>query len=103
MKHWFVIINLICSLSVKLYCQERKAAQEDSAGNIIVKKNLGVANRGICPIPGASFDGPVINAGVSLTFKRFSYSPDFSFGMNGKPWLANNNFRFLLQETKKIM
>jgi hypothetical protein len=40
-------------------------------------------------------------AHLSLKKGRFQFEPDFALGLNGKPWMANNWFRFSILEKRK--
>jgi len=57
-----------------------------------------LANRGFAPVPAFSFDHPLGIAFLSIKKNRFSYEPDFSLGLNGKPWMAGNWFRYTFHE-----
>jgi hypothetical protein len=61
-----------------------------------------LATAGFAPIPAFSFDSPIAIGSLSIRKNWFSYQPDFALGMNGKPWMANNWFRFRGVDKKKF-
>lgn len=66
------------------------------SGKIIFSK------MGFAPIPAFSFESPIAIAFLSVRKNRFSFEPDFALGLNGKPWMGNNWFRFTIFKSEKI-
>ena len=86
---------------VSLFVSVKAVSQEDSVSSTRVSGRVLIANAGFAPIPAFSFNSFVVISSLSIKKKRFSYEPDFSLGLNGKPWMANNWFRFSFIENKK--
>jgi hypothetical protein len=49
---------------------------------------------GIAPVPAFSLDKPAVMAAVSLSKGRFSYDPMLAYGLDFKPWIIDNWFRY---------
>jgi hypothetical protein len=69
---------------------------------IRVSGRIVLGNAGFAPVPAFSFNSPIAIGLLSIRKKQFSYEPDLSIGLNGKPWMASNWFRFSFLERKKI-
>lgn len=61
-----------------------------------------VTNNGISLVPAFSLDQPALLAFLDVSKKRFSYSPQFSYNYNARPWFMNQWLRYRLVEGKKI-
>lgn len=72
-------------------------------------KRLDVAGRvllgsgGFAPIPAFSFNSPILIANLILKKNAFSFEPDLAVGVNGRPWMANNWFRYRILDKKRVM
>jgi len=60
----------------------------------IVSGRILLTNNAFAPIPAFSFDNPAAMFFLTVQGKRLRYEPDFSIGLNGKPWMWNNWFRY---------
>jgi hypothetical protein len=76
--------------------------EPDSLKVIHVHGKVLFANMGFAPVPAFSFNSPIAIGSLSIKKGRFRYDTDVSLGLNGKPWLNNNWFRYSLVSRKKI-
>src|ERR1700755_2436151 len=74
----------------------------DSLASVKANGRMLIATAGFAPVPAFSFNHPLVIGFLSLQKKRFSYEPDFSLGLNGKAWMANNWFRFKISDKRKL-
>lgn len=84
------------------FCQDTSVQKARDTCYSIVHGKVLLANAGFAPIPAFSFNTPVAIGFLSIKKNRFSYEPDFSLGLNGKPWMANNWFRLTFLGRKKL-
>jgi hypothetical protein len=56
--------------------------------------NIQVNNNGISPVPAFSLGKPALMTSLFLSKGRFTYSPELNYGSDGKPWVANQWFRY---------
>ncbi len=77
---------------------------QDSCASITTKVSgrVFLVNTGFAPIPAFSFNSPISISGLVIRRKWFSYEPDFALGFNGKPWIANSWFRFIIKDNSTI-
>ncbi|MEP7322188.1 MAG: hypothetical protein ABI761_09720, partial [Saprospiraceae bacterium] len=61
-----------------------------------------IGNVGFAPIPAFSFDSPILIGSLTLNTKKLTYQPDFSIGLNGKPWMINHWIRYTIVENQKF-
>lgn len=59
-------------------------------------------SNGIAPIPAFALGEPTIMANITLKKNRFSYNPQLSYGLNLKPWIIDNWFRYQWIEQPKF-
>ena len=67
-----------------------------------VSGKIQVSNGGFAPIPAFSFNSPILIASLALTKRSFSFEPDVAIGLNGRPWMGNNWFRYKFLNKRKI-
>lgn len=87
----------ITFIVVVLFGQVR-AQQQDT---VTAHGNIVVANHGLAPIPAFSLNSPVMSASLSIKKRNFSYDPDVVVGLDGKPWIADNWFRYVLTAERR--
>jgi hypothetical protein len=97
-----LLLTLLLLMSVFIFSQEGSVEKIRENIPIQVNGKLLLANAGFAPIPAFSFNQPLLIASLSIKNRQFRYDPDFSIGLNGKPWMANNWFRFTFMDKKKI-
>ena len=61
-----------------------------------------VTNNAFAPIPAFSFDRPAVMSFLSVRNDKWKYEPDFSIGLNGKPWMWNNWLRYELSGSQSF-
>jgi hypothetical protein len=102
MRRFAIIIGILqCLYYSKSYSLPVIEIHTDTTVKWAISGYAGISNRGLAPVPGANFTTPVMTAGMSLHVNRLSYEPDFSIGLNGKPWMANNYIRYHLRDKRK--
>lgn len=60
-----------------------------------------IGNVGFAPIPAFSFDSPILTGSLCIKTKKLTYQPDFSIGLNGKPWMINHWIGYTIAENQK--
>ncbi len=63
---------------------------------------ISLNSNGIAPIPSFALGKPVISLNLSIRKNRFSYDPQFSYGLDMKPWIIDNWFHYLLVKNPKF-
>jgi len=101
MKSMLCLVAVLCT-SPAVTQEHTGTIHADSATIARVSGKLMIGNKGFAPIPAFSFNSPLVIGFLSIKKKRFSYEPDFSLGLNGKPWMANNWFRLTFIDSKKV-
>ena len=88
-----------CSQEAKVVDASQKT-WDSSAHFIEFSGNILLTNIGFAPLPAFSFDSPIAIVFLSLKKGKFSYEPAFSLGLNGKPWMIDNWFRYTFIDKK---
>ncbi len=104
MKKMIILLIWLVGIS-SVYAQVEN--DNVSAGTVIKKKvnvhgMILLTHNAFAPIPAFSFDDPALMAFLSVGSKRFKYEPDFSIGLNGRPWMWNNWFRYTCEDRQKF-
>jgi hypothetical protein len=87
MKVFFTTALLVSSFLV--------SAQTDSTKKVWqFHGNIQVNNNGISPVPAFSLGKPALMATLFVKKGGFTYSPEFNYGADGKPWVMNQWFRY---------
>jgi hypothetical protein len=55
-------------------------------------------NNGISPVPAFSLGKPALMSALFVRKGGFTYSPEFNYGSDGKPWVINNWLRYQWQK-----
>ncbi len=92
-----LLICLILLVSSESHSQDSCASTTTK-----VSGRVFLVNTGFAPIPAFSFNSPISISGLVIRRKWFSYEPDFALGFNGKPWIANSWFRFIIKDNSTI-
>ena len=93
------LIWLTLLISLASHSQDSCAS---SSNNTKVSGRVFLVNTGFAPIPAFSFNSPISISGLVIRRKWFSYEPDFALGFNGKPWIANSWFRFIIKDNDRF-
>ncbi len=59
-----------------------------------------VTNNGISPVPAFSLGKPALMSALNVKKGGFTFSPEFNFGSDGKPWVLNQWFRYQFDKGK---
>jgi hypothetical protein len=98
------IFGLVMCKTTVTYCQNDSLSANDSG---IVKSRIKInglivlTNNAFATIPAFSFDKPAILPSLNIRMGKVEYAPDFSVGLNGKPWILNNWLRYIFIDKKK--
>jgi hypothetical protein len=89
MKH--LLHTLFLLIPFTALSQEKK----DSTKKMLIKVsgNIQVTNNGISPVPAFSLGKPAIMTVFTIKKGNVSFSPEFNYGIDGKPWSSNNWLR----------
>jgi len=102
----FFLLHALTPLAV--YSQETSTTNplqkiKDSAEHsLVLSGNILLTNIGFAPLPAFSFDKPIGIAFLCIKKRKFSYEPAFSIGLNGKPWMMDNWFRYIFINKKTL-
>ena len=88
MKHFFTVLFMQISFLLLSQTVDSTKKVWQFHGNIQVNNN------GISPVPAFSLGKPALMTSLFLTKGRFTYSPEFNYGSDGKPWVVNQWFRY---------
>lgn len=101
---WFRRINRGLWLILFIAFSQFVFSQEESSGKVYhFNGNVSVTNNGFSFIPTFSLGKPATIADLSIGGKRFSFDPQFRFGLAGlKPWSFIFIWRYKLVQTEKF-
>jgi hypothetical protein len=57
---------------------------------------------GMAPVPAFAYGKPVFSSSISFRKNRFSYDPQYSYGLNIKPWILDNWFHYMIVKQEKF-
>ncbi len=89
---------LFLSFSIFAFSQNNKDSTLTTP--IKVSGNVQLTNNGISPVPAFSLDKPALMTAFSIKKGNFSFSPQFNYGIDGKPWSSNNWLRLQFPHNK---
>lgn len=87
MKHFLTLLLVQTSFLLVAQTDSTKEAWQFHG-------NIQVNNNGISPVPAFSLGKPALMTSLFLSKGGFTYSPEFNYGSDGKPWVANQWFRY---------
>ena len=96
MEILLIAFGLVLAASAPAY----SLAVKDTIPDDSVSGRVQISNMGFAPVPAFSFNSPIVIGFLSVKKKRFNFEPDAAVGLNGKPWMTNNWFRYTLSERK---
>jgi hypothetical protein len=67
---------------------------------IRVSGSIQVTNNGISPVPAFSLGKPAIMTSFTISKKNLSFTPQFNYGIDGRPWSSNNWLRLQIPHKK---
>jgi len=67
-----------------------------------VTGSVSINNMAFAPVPAFSFNSPILISTLTVKRNKFTYNSDLSLGLNGKPYMFNNWFRYSIRSEKKI-
>jgi hypothetical protein len=95
-KLFFIIFSIIATFAISKEKSDTTKSPLKVSGEVTLNSN------GIAPIPAFALGKPTISANITLKKNRFSYNPQLSYGLDFKPWIIDNWFRYQLMETPKF-
>jgi hypothetical protein len=95
MKSLFTVLFL--NVSFLLFSQTDSTKQAWHVNGFIM-----VTNNGISPVPAFSLGKPALMTTLYVKKGGFTFSPEFNYGSDGKPWTVNQWFRYQWTKGKII-
>jgi len=83
-----------------LLAQGKKDSMQHSAP--VLSGNISVTNNGFSLIPAFTLGSAATQAIIKMAGKRFSFEPEFRYGLNGKPWSFVFIWRYKLIHQEKF-
>ena len=93
-------ILLFCFLG--LACTSFAQTSDSTKRSSVLSGSIGVTNNGISLIPSFSLEKPAALFNMSWQKGRFSFDPELTFSLEGKPWYQLYWFRYKLVSTTKF-
>jgi hypothetical protein len=94
-KLLFLILILAVNVANSKDIADTTRTESDSTKHPLkVSGDVSLNSNGIAPIPAFALGKPTVMANIILTKNRFSYNPQLSYGLNFKPWIIDNWFRY---------
>ncbi len=94
-KLLFFIFVLAVNVAISREKTDTTKVKSDTTKHPLkVSGDVSFNSNGIAPIPAFALGKPTIMANIILTKNRFSYNPQLSYGLNFKPWIIDNWFRY---------
>ena len=94
-KLLFLILILAFNVAISKEKTDTTGVESDSTKHPLkVSGDVSLNSNGIAPIPAFALGKPTVMANIILTKNRFSYNPQLSYGLNFKPWIIDNWFRY---------
>jgi hypothetical protein len=101
MKLLFTFLLLNVSFYVSAQTDSTKNVHPETVGNAWqVHGVIMVTNNGISPVPAFSLGKPALMTAVFIKKGGFTFSPEFNYGSDGKPWVVNQWFRYQFDKKK---
>jgi len=86
-----LLFFIFCFISTFAFSKEES---DTTKHPIKVSGEVSLNSNGIAPIPAFAFGKPTIMGNLNLKKNRFTYNPQLSYGLNFKPWIIDNWFRY---------
>ena len=91
----FLTLFLVVNTAISKEKADTTSTKSDSTKHPLkVSGDVSLNTNGIAPIPAFALGKPTVMANIILTKNRFSYNPQLSYGLNFKPWIIDNWFRY---------
>ena len=102
-KLLFLILILAFNVAISKEKTDTTGVESDSTKHPLkVSGDVSLNSNGIAPIPAFALGKPTVMANIILTKNRFSYNPQLSYGLNFKPWIIDNWFRYKINVKQKF-
>lgn len=95
-----ISILLFCLLGIA--CTSFAQTSDSTMRSSVLSGSIGVTNNGISLIPSFSLEKPAAIFNMSWQKGRFSFDPELTFSLEGKPWYQLYWFRYKLVSTSKF-
>ena len=92
--HMRLFVGLILLLTFTFTSSYSIESADSSESKLKTAASISLNSNGIAPVPAFSLDKPAVMAAISLSKGRFSYEPMLAYGLDLKPWIIDNWFRF---------
>lgn len=95
MKIISILTFLHLSFHLLAQTDSTKMVQPEAVGKVWqFNGNIQLNNNGISPVPAFSLGKPSLMSSLFVKKGGFTYSPEFNYGADGKPWVVNQWFRY---------
>lgn len=95
-----ISILLLCCMSTA--CLSSAQVSDSTKYSGAISGSIGVTNNGISLIPSFSLEKPASIFNLSLQKGRFSFDPEFTFSLEGKPWYQIYWLRYKVVSSSKF-
>lgn len=68
---------------------------------LLIHGNIQLTNNGISPVPAFSLGKPALLTTLHVQKGKFTFSPEFNFDLEAKPWSVNTWIRYQIIQKKK--
>jgi len=97
----FVNQIAFCETSEKIFIND-SIPHDSIPKKTVVNGSVSINNIAFAPVPAFSFNSPILISTLTVKRNKFTYNADLSLGLNGKPYMFNNWFRYAICSEKKI-
>ena len=91
--------TFLFSISFTIFSQTGTDSTKTSTP-ITVSGSAQLTNNGISPVPAFSLEKPAIMTAFSIKKGNISFTPQFNYGLDGRPWSSNNWLRIQFPNKK---
>jgi len=104
MRNFLIIIfSIIATFAISKEKPDSIKVKSDSTKfPLKISGEVSLNSNGIAPIPAFALGKPTIMANITLRKNRFSYNPQLSYGLDFKPWIIDNWFRYQIIDEPKF-
>jgi hypothetical protein len=90
---------VLFAYSALAFCREHS---DSTRHPLKVTGMISFNTNGMAPVPAFAYGKPVVSSNITFRKNRFSYDPQFSYGLNIKPWILDNWFHYKLVDQPKF-
>lgn len=95
-------VSILLIAFIGMTCLSSAQVSDSTKNESSILGSVGVTNNGISLIPSFSLEKPASIFNLSLQKGRFSFDPEFTFSLEGKPWYQIYWFRYKVVSNPKF-